>query len=253
MLNCLASVGASECLICVDSFVIGAGQWGGVGGGGVARSTGHPHNNGEGESTGIFAVWCWGVTGVESTRTSLRSPEDWGRGPFTEAGASLSESIHSTPGVLPLHQVQTNWGSLWMDPTGGLRSLAHFHFNAFQTHSKVFRFQFCTTAGRTLMRPSLLVPASSPIYAHHTGDELRRQVPHCSEWQFAFWKSGSGSFVLPEIELAHQLTLNNSLLSPPPTSSLPHPLLSVTVCSFHTKAHIWERFHFHMSARVGLF
>lgn len=72
------------------------------------------------------------------------------------------------------------------------------------------------------------VQASSPIYAQHTGDELKRQVPRCSEWQSAFWKSGSASFVLPEIELAHQLTLNNSLLYHPPTFLTP---FSLSLCA----------------------
>lgn len=40
----------------------------------------------------------------------------------------------------------------------------------------------------TIMRPSPLVSVSSHNHAHPTGDELTRQVPHCSELQFAFFE-----------------------------------------------------------------
>lgn len=118
-----------------------------------------------------------------------------------------------------------------MDSTGSHKGLSDFQCisNAFQTVS--FSVPFPLQAP-TIMWSSLLVLAPSPEYTNHTGDELTRQAQYSSELQFAFLKSASGSIVFPEIELAHQQTLDNSLLSPPPTSlflpslSLSGPLIT---------------------------
>lgn len=201
-------------------------------GGGVVEGSTRQHthiHNGGGERIGIFTVWCGGVDGVESTRTSLKSPKDWGQGPFTEARASLFESIYSTPAPSPARSGPKQFrvfvnGSVVAAVRVWPISIS-MHFKDIQ---KCFTFNSAQLQAWTVMRSSPPVAASSPIYSQHTGDELNRQVQCCSEWQFAFWKSGSAFFVLPEIELAHQLTLNNSLLCPPPTFLT---LCSLSLCA----------------------
>lgn len=74
MLNHLASLAASDSLICADSFVIGVLDDECGGGGAPLDST--PTQNGGGERIGIFTVRYGGVDGVERTRTSLKSPKD---------------------------------------------------------------------------------------------------------------------------------------------------------------------------------
>ena len=109
-------------------------------------------------------------------------------------------------------------------PMAAIRGCSLFISMHFKRISNSFTFNSLPFEGPAVMWSSPLVPASSVEYNHRTRDELTRQVPYSSEWQFAFWKSASGSIVFPEIELAHQQTLNSSLWSPPLTPPLPPSL-----------------------------
>lgn len=201
---------------------------------------------------GVCVFLHWWVVGVDFTWMGDRSPGDAGPSPRQQHHC-LSRA-NRPPTCSPTQSGQNQLSAFQRGFNWLPSESARFSFQCiFKRISNSFAFNSLPCAGPTIMWSSPLAWASSPVYAHHIGDELSRQLPHCSELQFAFWKSASGSIVFPEIELAHQQTLNSSLLSPPPTSPLSLSLSSVSVRSFNVKTHTRECFYYYMLTKEAHF
>lgn len=111
-----------------------------------------------------------------------------------------------------------------MDSTGSHESHARFSFQCISNEYQTVHFQSHTHHLTTALPPSLLLPALLPggtpaIWEMNSPDSCHT----AQNYNLPFGKSASGSIVFPEIELAHQQTLNNSSC-PPPAWPSPPPL-----------------------------